>query len=119
MSVVDKHLPFKKRRIKMNSEQCINDQILSEMQQRDYLHNKALKTNNEHDWKLYKAARNRAVAIIKEVKRNFVKEAINQAESKPKDMWTRLKQFLPSKSNTSTLSYLEVDGESVTSNDKI
>ena len=31
MSVVDKHLPFKERRIKMNSEQWINDQILSEM----------------------------------------------------------------------------------------
>ena len=43
---------------------------------------------------------------------------MNQAESKHKDMWTRLKQLLPSQSNTSITSYLKVDGESVTSSEK-
>ena len=84
MSVVDKHLPFKERRIKMNSEQWINDQILSEMRHRDYLHNKALKTKSEYDWKLYTSARNRVVAIIKDAKQNFVEEAISQAENNQK-----------------------------------
>jgi hypothetical protein len=38
---------------------------------------------------------------------------------KPKDMWTRLKQFIPSKSKNSCTSYLEIDNQAVTENDKI
>ena len=79
----------------MNSEQWIYNQILSEMRHRDYLHYKALNTKSEYDWKLYKSFRNRGVAIIKDAKQNFVEEAIRQAESKPKDMWTLLRHFLP------------------------
>jgi hypothetical protein len=38
---------------------------------------------------------------------------------KPKDMWTCLKQFIPSKSKNSCTSYLEIDNQAVTENDKI
>ena len=38
---------------------------------------------------------------------------------KPKYMWTRLKQFIPSKSKNSCTSYLEIDNQAVTENDKI
>jgi hypothetical protein len=49
------------------------------------------------------------VSKIREAKRTFVDEAINQAQTKPKDMWTRLKQFLPSKCNKIQTSYLQID----------
>lgn len=38
MAVVDKHMPIKERRIRSESEKWINDDILSEMRQRDILH---------------------------------------------------------------------------------
>ena len=57
----------------------------------------------------YKRARNLVVSKIREAKRTFVDEAINQAQTKPKDMWTRLKQFLPSKCNKIQTSYLQID----------
>ena len=38
---------------------------------------------------------------------------------KPKYMWTRLKQFISSKSKNSCTSYLEIDNQAVTENDKI
>ena len=113
MEVVDKHMPIKERRIRTDSEKWINDDILSEMRQRDYLHRKALKSLEESDWNLYKAARNRVVSKIKAAKREFVENAINQSNEKPKDMWDRLKEFLPSKSTGVSTSYMEVDGETI------
>ena len=77
------------------------------------LHRKALKSLDESDLNLYKAARNRVVSKIKEAKREFVENDIHQSSEKPKDMWDRLKEFLPSKSTGVSTSYLEVDGETI------
>ena len=113
MDVVDKHMPIKERRIRSDSEKWINDEILSEMRQRDILHRRVLKSRDQPDWILYKAARNRVVSKIKDAKREFVENAINQANTKPKDMWKQLKQFLPSKSSSVSPTYLEINGETV------
>ena len=51
---------------------------------------------------------------IKEAKREFVENIINQSSEKPKDMLDRLKEFLPSKSTGVSTSYLEVEGETIT-----
>ena len=76
MKVIDENLPFKERRINIRSEQWINDDILSEMHQRDYLHTQALKTNSEYDWRLYKFARNAVVSKIREAKKTFIDDVI-------------------------------------------
>jgi hypothetical protein len=119
LEFVDKHIPFKERRIKASSEQWINDDILIKMHQRDYLHQKALQHNSDYYWKLYKRARNLVVSKIREAKRTFVDEAINQAQTKPKDMWTRLKQFLPSQCNKIQTLYLQIDDTCISQNDQI
>lgn len=113
MAVVDKHMPIKERRIRSESEKWINDDILSEMRQRDILHRRALKSRGSSDWVLYKAARNRVVAKINDAKRDFVESAISQANTKPKDMWRELKQFFPSNSTSTTSTHIEVNGETV------
>jgi hypothetical protein len=89
LEFVDKHIPFKERRIKASSEQWINDDILTEMHQRDYLYKKALQHNSDYYWKLYKRARNLVIVVskIREAKRTFVDEAINQAQTTPKDIY--------------------------------
>lgn len=74
LEIVDKHTPFKDRRIKASSEQWINDDILTEMHQRDYLNKKALQHNSDYYWKLYKRSRNLVVSKIREAKRTFVDE---------------------------------------------
>jgi hypothetical protein len=66
LEFVDKHIPFKERRIKASSEQWINDDILTEMHQRDYLHKKSLQHNSDYYWKLYKRTRNLVVSKIRE-----------------------------------------------------
>ncbi|XP_062573471.1 uncharacterized protein LOC134235355, partial [Saccostrea cucullata] len=112
--VIDKHFPMRERRIRADSEKWINDNILSEMRQRDFLHRRALKSKSDADWKAYKAARNRVGIQVNEAKREFVNEVIEQAHAKPKNMWDRIKEFLPSKRTQSTTTHLEVDGETIT-----
>lgn len=84
MSVVDKHMPKKVRRIRSDSKNRINDDILSEMQQRDIIHRRALNSYDSSDWVLYKAVWNRIVAKINDAKRDFVKSAITQSQYKTK-----------------------------------
>lgn len=96
MCVVDKHMSVKERRICIDLEKWINDDILSKMRQRDILHRRALKSRDSSDWVLYKVARNKVVAKINDAKRDFAESAICQANTEPKDVWMELKQFLPS-----------------------
>ncbi|XP_033759601.1 uncharacterized protein LOC117341849 [Pecten maximus] len=57
MSVIDKHAPFHEKRVKAHSEKWINDDIINEMHNRDYLHDKARKTKSDSDWALFRAGR--------------------------------------------------------------
>lgn len=85
------------------------------MRQRDILHCRAIKSRDSCDCVLYKAARNIVVAKINYAKRDFVESAtcISQANTKPKDMWRELKQFLPNKSTSTTSTHIEINGETV------
>lgn len=118
-NIIDKHIPYKERRINVNSEKWINDDIITAMRQRDYLHSKALKSNSELDWSLFKRSRNIVVSKVREAKRTFVDEAIEQSSMKPKDMWDRLKQFIPSKSKSVSTSYLDVNGKLISQSDEM
>ena len=89
------------------------------MHQRDYLHAKALKSNTDIDWALYKRAGNIVVSKVREAKRTFVDEAIEQSSMKQKDMWNRLKQFIPSKSKSVCSSYLEVNGKIISQSNEM
>lgn len=66
MSVVDKHMPIKERRILSDSEKWINEEIFSEMRQSDILHRRAPKSRDRlsSDLVLYKVARYRVVAKL-------------------------------------------------------
>jgi hypothetical protein len=113
MKIVDKHMPVRERRIRTDSEKWINHEVLSEMRQRDFLHRESLRSRQTSDWARYRAARNRVVKVIGDANREFVDNAINQCSDKPKNMWSILKQFLPSASLGTSTSYLEIDDELV------
>lgn len=68
------YFPIIERRIKVDSEKWINESILSEMRQRDFLRRTSPKSKSDENWKAYKAARNRVGQQINEAKREFVNE---------------------------------------------
>lgn len=71
------------------------------MHSRYYLYSRALRSYGDIDWKLSNKSQKQGA------KRCYVDKAINQNSNKPKYMWSKLKEFLPSKSSGSSSAYIE------------
>ena len=68
-NIVDKHIPKKSKRIKANPTPWLNRDIKRHLSTRDYLHRKALKSNNSSDWDDFKAYRNKVTNIIRKARK--------------------------------------------------
>ena len=110
-NIVDKHAPVREKRVKSTPAAWINDDILNEMHQRDYLHEKAIQSKLETDWNLFKAARNRVSTRIKQAKRDYLDEAILSSQNS-KETWKRIKEFLPT-SKTRSPATVKIAGASI------
>ena len=76
-SVLGSHAPLKKRRVKREFiPEWLNSEIHAAIATRNYLHRKAVTTNNASHWREYRSARNRVVHIIRNAKRSFYRNSI-------------------------------------------
>ena len=71
--------------------------IRHEMNHRDYLKKKAVKTKSEYFDKAYKAQRNLVNKLIKSAKTEYCKNNIDQNMKNPKEMWRNINQVLEGK----------------------
>ena len=96
------------------------DDIFNKMHDRDYHHNKAIKGNagNEH-WNKYKTLRNQVNVLMKESKKDYFTNEINESAGDSKKMWSTLKKLLPNKKKGSVSNTLPPSskGESTLAND--
>ena len=65
---------------------------------------KARKTKNEDDWEEYRRARNKCNAKIKEAKRKYHRELIENNSNNPRKFWDAVKEVFPTKSKLSVSS---------------
>ncbi len=106
--VCDKHVPFKSIRFKNNLCPWLENRsdIFDVMHERDFHHNKAIHNkvvNNDH-WVKYKELRNKVNKMMKEAKREYYTNKINDSAGDIKNMWKTLKELLPNKKgNVTTL----------------
>lgn len=98
MEVVDRYMPIKEQLFCSDAEKWVDDDVLKEMEQRDILHQRALRTKCEYDWMLYNNAKKRVVAKINKAKREFVIKALSKSYTNSKDAWILLKRSLPTDS---------------------
>ena len=73
-SVIDKHAPLRKKRIKNKRSCWITNELLREMHKRDFLKKKAASTIDPLIWKKFKDARNKANDSAKKAKRTYFSE---------------------------------------------
>ncbi len=106
--VCDNHVPFKSIRFKNNLCPWLENRsdIFDVMHERDFHHNKAIHNkvaNNDH-WVKYKELRNKVNKMMKEAKREYYTNKINDSAGDIKNMWKTLKELLPNKKgNVTTL----------------
>ena len=104
--VCDAHVPMKTIRFK--SDLCPwlenRNDIFDVMHERDFQHKKAINNNvdnNEH-WSKYKELRNKVNKMMRDAKREYYTDKIEESAGDTKNMWKTLKQLLPNKKGNIT-----------------
>ena len=96
IKIIDCHAPLIKKKVR-GSDSClwVTSDIKKSIQQRDYIHGKARKTNSEDDWSTYRLLRNQVTKLIKSAKGMYNKRLIERNSDNPKMFWKTLKKILP------------------------
>ena len=98
--VVNKHMPLKTKRVRKSKSAWLNESIFEFMKKRDLAKRKAIKTQNNNDWKDYRVLKNKVTALIKKAKRNYYTEQLTKEQNSSKS-WKILASLIPKKSSSS------------------
>ena len=98
LNVVDKIAPFKDLRVKNNTKDWFDDEVIEAIQLKEKRLKDFKSTKLCADEELYKEAKYHVMKLIKENKRQFYTDKLKENIGKPKELWKALKSLdLPSK----------------------
>jgi len=87
--ICNKHAPIKSFRLKNRNTPWISKEIIKLMYERDHLHKKAKKQNNDILWNNYRISRNNVTTQLRLAERKYYEEEINKNKGKT-TMWKTL-----------------------------
>ena len=98
IKVINDVAPFKKMCVKNSTCEWVDDEIFEAIRTREKLFKKFNKSRLHMDGVNFRKARNRLQTLIKNKKRNYITNKLNENIAKPKELWKTLSQLgLPSK----------------------
>ena len=89
----NEHVPIQCRRLKNKSNPWFDADILAMIYRRDYLKRKAIACKDRRLWQDYRSQRNAVTRVIRQRKRNYYDEKINESQSNPNKLWKVLNQL--------------------------
>jgi predicted RNase H-like nuclease len=92
--IADAHAPVKRRRVKGTQVPWMNSKISEAMQDRDYHHRKAVKSNKTYHWNMYKKLRNFVNKAVKSAKSKYYCELIEQSKGDSSRIWKVVNEVL-------------------------
>ena len=117
--IIDSVAPLREIRVKNNTLEWFDGEILDEIRNRDKLHKKYKNTKSEANGVLYRSSRNRVQSLINTKKETFIRISLEENKRNSKKLWKTLKNLgLPSKTKSGSKINLNIDGE-LNSNKKI
>ena len=72
----------------------VNADIKAKLFKRDFLKRKAIKTNKEEDWLLFKSSRNAANIALRHSKKEYYTKKLNNNKQNPKKAWRTIKKMV-------------------------
>lgn len=119
-NILDKVAPVKEVRVKQKTEPWMNQDILSNIKERDDYITSFRKFGKDEDYRLYCKYRNLVQRQCKQAKADYFNEGINDNMGNPKKLWSHFKN-LGYKQNCKVDSnvILNIDGENSFDNAKI
>ena len=114
-SVIDKHAPFRTKRVKNKRSPWITNELLREIHKRDFLKKKAASTNDPSIWKQFKDARNKANNSVKKAKRKYFSENLDANKSDPRKTWRLINELQSRQSKSTKVSQVKTGNQVFTS----
>ena len=97
-SIIDEIPPLKEIRIRNNTQEWIDEEVLEGMRIRDKLLSKFRRTKSHIDHVNFNKARNNVLSLITKKKKTCIVGKLNENTGKHKELWKSLKSLgLPSK----------------------
>lgn len=87
LSSVDKHAPFKTKRIKNKKSPWLTAELKHSLIERDSLKRMAIKSGDQSDWQRFKNAKNKCNNQIRKTKKDFYYQHISENSGNSKEIW--------------------------------
>ena len=114
LEVLDKHAPVQHKKIRTRQIPWITSSIKELMNKRDKLKRKAIITNLENDWLIYKKTRNKVNIKLRNSKKDYYSTKIAGDRSNPKEAWKTINNLLGRQSKSTTVNELKLNESSLT-----
>ena len=101
LNVCDRHAPYKRKIVRGVKCPWLTGETKKLMNQRDSFLQKARRSGAEVDWNAYRRLRNQVSNKIKNEKRHYHGNEIQENLNSPKAFWKAIKKVFPSKKGNS------------------
>ena len=102
--IFNRHAKIIEKKVKGRKCPWIDNNIKKLMNERDQVLRKARKTNSENYWSRYKTLRNQCNNLLKKNRSQYSKNLIEENNMNPKNFWSCVKEFFPTKQRVSNQS---------------
>ena len=92
---LDKMCPFRKSYIRNYRPEWVNEDLLEQINDRDYFYKKAKITKEEDDWNIAKHLRNVTNTNIRKARSDFIIQELNDTRDNYKKFWKNIKEVFP------------------------
>ena len=117
LAAADKLAPVIQRRVKGKHSPWITEDLIKAIRERDYLLKRASISKDAIDWDAFKRKRNSVTRLKNELKGTYYRNALRENKNKPKELWKKVKEFIPDGS-TSSITDLTCEDGTVVSDKK-
>ena len=113
IAISNKHAPVVTRRLKRRNNPWVTSEIVKLMYERDYVKKLAVKNNDADLWNRFRQLRNTVTRLLKENKRKYASEKLNECSGNSSKMWKTLKNLTgkdlkkPTPSNLSAEQFID------------
>ena len=115
-TALDSNCPWRVKRVaKARKPPWLNSSVAKQLRERDRLLKIAKRSQNPADWESYKAARNKAVSILRRAKSQFFKTTLEHSKNNPKGIWRTIKSLIGVNKQQS-IHHLTIDGHNIVKN---
>ena len=101
LNVCNRHAPYKRKIMRGVKCPWLTGETKKLMNQRDFLLRKARRSRAEVDWNAYRRLRNQVSNIIRNEKRRYQRNEIQENLDSPKAFWQAIKKVFPNKKGMS------------------